>query len=129
MSNIEREQHNFTKLAINVFRATQAEEKLKRENIQSKAKANKAHNEVSKKVRQTIKELGGNCIYWLNGREISTALLVQQKLFSSKRFIKKLGKINTNDFENLKQKLYNLIFDDDFCPSKNEGTIPKENCI
>ncbi len=60
--------------------------------------------------------------------EISTALLVQQKLFSSKRFIKKIGKINKNDFEDLKQKLYKLIFDEDFCPSKNEGTIPKENC-
>jgi len=60
--------------------------------------------------------------------EISTALLVQQKLFSSKRCIKKIGKISENNFEKLKQKLYTLIFDDNFCPSKNEGTIPKENC-
>ena len=29
MSNIEREQHNFTKLAINVFRATQAEDGIR----------------------------------------------------------------------------------------------------
>jgi len=48
-----------TELAANLFRATQAEEKLKRENIENKHKANKAHNEVGKKVRQTIKELGG----------------------------------------------------------------------
>ncbi len=48
-----------TELAANLFCATQAEEKLKRENIQSKTQANKAHNEVGKKVRQTIKELGG----------------------------------------------------------------------
>lgn len=60
--------------------------------------------------------------------EISTALLVQHRLFSSKRFIKKIGKINKNDFEELKQKLFRLIFDEDFCPSKIEGTIPKENC-
>ena len=59
--------------------------------------------------------------------EISTALLVQQRLFSSKRCIKKIGKINQEDFRKLKQKLYDLIFDEDFCPSK-EGTIPKENC-
>jgi DNA-damage-inducible protein D len=48
-----------TELAANLFRATQAEEKLKRDNVKSKIQANKTHNEVGKKVRQTIKELGG----------------------------------------------------------------------
>lgn len=48
-----------TELAANLFRATQTEEKLKRENIKGKAKANKTHYEVGKKVRDTIKELGG----------------------------------------------------------------------
>ena len=48
-----------TELAANLFRATQAEEKLKRDNVKSKTEANKTHNEVGKKVRQTIKELGG----------------------------------------------------------------------
>lgn len=48
-----------TELAANLFRATQAEEKLKRENIQGKSNANKAHLEVGKKVRKTIQELGG----------------------------------------------------------------------
>lgn len=48
-----------TELAANLFRATQAEEKLRREKIVGKAKANKAHHEVGAKVRQTIKELGG----------------------------------------------------------------------
>lgn len=48
-----------TELAANLFRATQTEEKLKRENIQGKEKANTTHFEVGKKVRQTIKELGG----------------------------------------------------------------------
>ena len=47
-----------TELAANLFRATQAEEKLKRENIKGKVQANKAHFEVGAKVRQTIKELG-----------------------------------------------------------------------
>lgn len=46
-------------LAANLFRATQAEAKLKRENILGQDKASKAHYEVGKKVRQTIKELGG----------------------------------------------------------------------
>jgi DNA-damage-inducible protein D len=48
-----------TELAANLFRATQAEEKLRREKIVGKAKANAAHREVGAKVRQTIKELGG----------------------------------------------------------------------
>ena len=48
-----------TELAANLFRATQAEEKLRREKITGKAKANQAHQEVGAKVRQTIKELGG----------------------------------------------------------------------
>lgn len=48
-----------TELAANLFRATQTEEKLKREKIKGKQKANQAHYEVGKKVRQTIKELGG----------------------------------------------------------------------
>lgn len=48
-----------TELAANLFRATQAEEKLRRDNIQGKNKANQTHFEVGKKVRQTIEELGG----------------------------------------------------------------------
>jgi len=48
-----------TELAANLFSATQAEEKLRREKIVGKAKANVAHHEVGAKVRQTIKELGG----------------------------------------------------------------------
>lgn len=48
-----------TELAANLFRATQTEEKLRRENIKGKTKANQTHYEVGKKVRQTIVELGG----------------------------------------------------------------------
>jgi DNA-damage-inducible protein D len=48
-----------TELAANLFRATQTEEKLRRENIQKKNEANDTHYEVGKKVRQTIEELGG----------------------------------------------------------------------
>jgi DNA-damage-inducible protein D len=48
-----------TELAANLFRATQTEEKLRRENIKGKQQANQTHYEVGKKVRQTIKEIGG----------------------------------------------------------------------
>ena len=48
-----------TELAANLFRATQTEEKLRRENIHGKKEANDTHYEVGKKVRQTIEELGG----------------------------------------------------------------------
>ena len=48
-----------TELAANLFRATQAEEKLKREKVSGKQRANQAHYAVGQKVRQTIQELGG----------------------------------------------------------------------
>ena len=62
--NLKKSQHildhiGSTELAANLFRATQTEEKLRRENTKGKSKANQTHFEVGKKVRQTIKELGG----------------------------------------------------------------------
>ena len=48
-----------TELAANLFRATQAEDKLRREKITGKDKANATHREVGAKVRKTIEELGG----------------------------------------------------------------------
>lgn len=48
-----------TELAANLFRATQTEEKLRRENIRGKQQANAAHYQVGAKVRKTIQELGG----------------------------------------------------------------------
>jgi len=48
-----------TELAANLFRATQAEEKLRREDVKGKDAANRTHREVGAKVRQTIRELGG----------------------------------------------------------------------
>ena len=48
-----------TELAANLFRATQTDEKLRRENITGKQAAYQTHHEVGAKVRQTIKELGG----------------------------------------------------------------------
>ena len=48
-----------TELAANLFRATQTEEKLRRENVRSKQAANQVHEAVGRKVRQTIQDLGG----------------------------------------------------------------------
>jgi DNA-damage-inducible protein D len=48
-----------TELAANLFRATQTEEKLKRDQVNSRQQANQTHLEVGRKVRQTIKDLGG----------------------------------------------------------------------
>ncbi|MDQ2809792.1 MAG: DNA damage-inducible protein D [Chloroflexota bacterium] len=48
-----------TELAANLFRATQAEEKIRREGVQGADAANAAHYAVGRKVRQTIAELGG----------------------------------------------------------------------
>ena len=48
-----------TELAANLFRATQTEEKLKREEIKGKENANRTHYEVGAKVRKTIADLDG----------------------------------------------------------------------
>jgi DNA-damage-inducible protein D len=48
-----------TELAANLFRATQTEEKLRREEIATKEGANAAHFQVGQVVRRTIQELGG----------------------------------------------------------------------
>jgi len=48
-----------TELAANLFRATQTEEKLRRDKVRAKQHANQTHHDVGAKVRQTIKDLGG----------------------------------------------------------------------
>jgi DNA-damage-inducible protein D len=48
-----------TELAANLFRATQTEDKLRKDNVKGKEAANKMHYDIGKKVRETIKELGG----------------------------------------------------------------------
>ena len=48
-----------TELAANLFRATQTEEKLRRDKIKGKQNANRTHEEIGAKVRQTIQEIGG----------------------------------------------------------------------
>ena len=45
-------------LAANLFRITQTESKLKRDNVFGEEKDNETHYEVGKKVKKTIEELG-----------------------------------------------------------------------
>ena len=46
-------------LVANLFRISQTEQKLKRDNIKTEKDANKTHYDVGAKIRKTIKELGG----------------------------------------------------------------------
>lgn len=48
-----------TELAANLFRITQTDEKIRNENIKGDYKASNTHFEIGKKVRQTIRDIGG----------------------------------------------------------------------
>jgi DNA-damage-inducible protein D len=48
-----------TELAANLFRATQTDEKLRRDEVTGKAAANQTHHDVGQHVRRTIAEIGG----------------------------------------------------------------------
>lgn len=76
---------NSTELAANLFRATQTEEKLRREKIKGKEKANRTHYIVGAKVRETIKDLGGTMPENLPTPEKSIQSLESQKKKELKR--------------------------------------------
>lgn len=76
-----------TELAANLFRATQAEEKLRRDEVKGKDAANRTHREVGTKVRQTIRELGGTM-----PEELPVAVSIK-KIATKQR--KQLGKAET----------------------------------
>jgi DNA-damage-inducible protein D len=86
--NLKKSQHildhmGSTELAANLFRATQTEEKLRNENIKGEQKANQTHYEVGKKVRQTIKEIGGTMPESLPVADSTKA--VQKKISTKKK--------------------------------------------
>jgi len=83
-----------TELAANLFRATQAEEKLRREGSRGKAAANRTHFEVGSKVRQTIKELGGTMPENLPAPEKSIKQIERQK---KKIDVKKKGSQDSHE--------------------------------
>jgi DNA-damage-inducible protein D len=68
-----------TELAANLFRTTQAEEKLQRDGTSSKRAANQTHLEVGRKVRQTIAEIGGTMPENLPKPEKSIQQIEQQR--------------------------------------------------
>jgi len=74
-----------TELAANLFRITQTDDKLRRENIKGKEKANETHFAVGKKVRQTIAELGGTMPENLPTPEKSAKVLKKERLKSVAR--------------------------------------------
>ena len=74
-----------TELAANLFRATQTEEKLRRDAVRGKTQANRTHFEVGNKVRQTIQELGGTMPENLPKPETS----IQQVASAKKKLEKK----------------------------------------
>ncbi len=77
-----------TELAANLFRATQAEEKLRRDEVKGKSQANKTHYQVGTKVRETIKDLGGTMPEDLPTPENSIKQLEKQQKKQQKKINK-----------------------------------------
>lgn len=75
-----------TELAANLFRATQTEDKLKRDNVKDKRTANQTHYDVGQKVRKTIAEIGGTMPENLPTVEnIKTIERKQRKILKTKK--------------------------------------------
>ncbi len=72
-----------TELAANLFRITQTDEKLKKDNVRGDGAARQTHNMVGTKIRQTIKDIGG---------ELPENLKPEKHIKDIKREIKLLGK-------------------------------------
>src|SRR3989344_9651232 len=68
-------------LAANLFRITQTDAKLKKEKIRGQQLASQTHHMVGKKVRQTIKDIGG---------EMPESLLIEKHIKKLKVKTKKL---------------------------------------
>lgn len=83
---------NYEELAANLFRATQTEAKLRRENIQGKDDANNAHYSVGKEVRDTIKRLGGTMPEELPVPEKSIRQ-IERELNKKSKIISKRGNV------------------------------------
>lgn len=73
-----------TELAANLFRITQTDAKIFKENIQGNNKASQAHFMVGGKVRQTIKDIGGTMPEQLPAeKHIKQLKTTKRKLFKS----------------------------------------------
>ncbi|MDR2858814.1 MAG: DNA damage-inducible protein D, partial [Mediterranea sp.] len=74
-----------TELAANLFRTTQTEDKLRRENVKGKKKVCQTHYEVGAKVRHTIEELGGLMPENLPALESIKKIEEKEKMLGKKR--------------------------------------------
>ena len=79
-----------TELVANLFRATQTDEKIRRDNIRGKEMANQTHYFVGKTVRDTIERLGGT---------------MPEELPTPDESIKQLAKKETKKLTNIKKLL------------------------
>ena len=70
-------------LADNLFRIVQTEAKIKRENVKGEDRASKTHYQVGRKIRKTIKELGGT---------------MPEDLPTPDKSLKEIERVNVNKF-------------------------------
>lgn len=85
-------------LAANLFRATQTDAKIRRENIKGQSSANLAHYEVGQKVRNTISSLGGTMPENLPTPDAITKAQTRIKKASKVRKLKNgNGAVNRNE--------------------------------
>ena len=75
-----------TELIANLFRISQTEEKLKKDNVNTEKEACKTHNKIGKIVRKAIKEAGGT---------------MPEDLPTPKKSLKELEKENNKNLKNL----------------------------
>ena len=71
-------------LVANLFRITQTESKIKRDDIKGEKKANKTHYEVGRKISKTIEEVGGTMPENLPTLEKSLKELEKEKHYQEK---------------------------------------------
>ena len=78
-----------TELIANLFRISQTEEKLKRDDIKTATEANFTHHSVGKEVRATIERVGGTMPEDIPKPEKSIAQIEKERLAELKRKAKK----------------------------------------
>ncbi len=82
-------------LAANLFRITQTESKLKKDNIQTEKDANKAHYNIGKNIREVIKKNGGT---------------MPEELPTPKKSLKQLEKENKRGLKKTEKQLINWFY-------------------
>lgn len=81
-----------TELIANLFRISQTEEKLRKDNVKDAETATAVHGEVGRKVRKAIKDIGGTMPEDLPTPEKSIAQIEKEQMARLKEKAKK-GKL------------------------------------